>query len=365
MQPSAIERWWETPGKARGRAAVSLHSHTSRSEEELKFLGGFRRQFPIIPAVLGIAARQHRRATGEALDISRAGWRPPLEPAAALALETAQIHGLGLDAMVSLSDHDNIDAGLSMPGQPVSVEWTVPAAPAVFHIGIHNLPRGRAPELWGTLREAAWARSAEAVPEALAAVAAEPETLVVLNHPLWDEAGAGEAPHFEALVRLLARCGGFIHALEINGLRSWAENARAAELAHAWRKPVVSGGDRHGAEPNAAVNITRASSFAEFAGEVREGHSTVALLPQYREPLRLRWLETVWDIVRSYPEASEGWRHWGDRFFYRSDEGTCRSVAEVWRTAHPPLLSQILALLRIAGLPPLRPALRLVLADRA
>jgi hypothetical protein len=88
-------------------------------------------------------------------------------------------------------------------------------------------------------------------------------------------------------------------------------------------------------------------------------------LPQYREPLRLRWLETVWDIVRSYPEASEGWRHWGDRFFYRSDEGTCRSVAEVWRTAHPPLLSQILALLRIAGLPPLRPALRLVLADRS
>jgi hypothetical protein len=332
----------------------------------LKFLGGFRHQFPVIPAVLRVAARQHRRATGEALDILRAGWRPPLEPETALAVESRQIEELGLRAMVSLSDHDTIEAATdpAMRRHPISLEWTVPFGPTFFHIGIHNLPRTQAAGICAALNEATLRPCEAAVAEALDLAARQPGVLVVLNHPLWDEAGIGADAHHAAVGALLARFGGYIDAIEWNGLRSRVENAAAARLAGEWSKPVISGGDRHGAEPNAAINLTNAASFEEFATEVRDGASAVLLMPQYREPLRLRWLQTVRDIVRTYPEAREGWRNWSDRFFYRMDDGSCRSVAEVWKTSRPPVISQVLSMLHLTGLPQLRPALRLVLADR-
>src|SRR5262249_46471526 len=161
--------------------------------------------------------------------------------------------------------------------------------------------------------------------------------------PLWDEAAIGPEAHSAHLSSLLAQMGGWIHAIELNGLRSRRENAAVEQLAEVWRKPLISGGDRHGAEPNAVVNLTNARTFAEFAAEVRrDGYSQILFRSQYREPLRLRWLQTVWDIVRSYPQAREGWRHWSDRFFYRSEDGVERSIAEVWQTSRPPLLSQTL-----------------------
>ncbi len=33
--------------------------------------------------------------------------------------------------------------------------------------------------------------------------------------------------------------------------------------------PVISGGDRHGCEPNGVINLTAARTFSEFAQEVR------------------------------------------------------------------------------------------------
>ncbi len=80
--------------------------------------------------------------------------------------------------------------------------------------------------------------------------------------------------------------GTHIHALEINGLRSWNENLGVVSLGQQVGFPVVAGGDRHGFEPNAMINLTRATSFAEFAEEIRvERRSDIAVLPQYREPL--------------------------------------------------------------------------------
>ncbi len=365
MGRTTIQQHWETPGFHRHfRTGISLHGHTCHSIEDLKFLGGFRGHFPVIPAVLRMAAWQHRRATGETLDIHRAGWRPPLDPPAALDVETRQIHGLGLDALVSLTDHDDLEAGIET-GTPISVEWTVPFGSTFFHFGIHNLPETRSGAIWGVLRGYTERPSGRGLAEALDLLAHERSVLVVLNHPLWDEAGIGEAAHAGAVARLLVGCGARIHAIELNGLRSWAENQAVMRLAAAWRKPLISGGDRHGAEPNANINLSQANSFAGFVEEVRQdGQSTILFLPQYREPLRLRWLQTVWDVVRAYPEAQVGQRDWSERFFYRAGDGVRRSVAEMWKTSRPPLLSQALAMLRVAELETLRPALRALLADR-
>jgi hypothetical protein len=131
------------------------------------------------------------------------------------------------------------------------------------------------------------------------------------------------------------------------------------QAANFWRRPPWSRAQRQ------HINLTNARSFSEFVQEIREGHSTVLFLPQYREPLRLRWLQTVWDIVRSYPKAEPARRRWSDRFFYRCSDGVERSVAEVWSSAGPLVLSHSLKVLRIPLMPPFRPALRLALADRA
>jgi len=74
-----------------------------------------------------------------------------VDPAAfsqhAWKLEKSQIeNGLDRESLVSLTDHDNIDAALhlSMLDEtrdcPVSVEWTVPYRETFFHLGLHNLP---------------------------------------------------------------------------------------------------------------------------------------------------------------------------------------------------------------------------------
>src|SRR5690606_22671198 len=112
--------------------------------------------------------------------------------------------------------------------------------------------------------------------------------LIVLNHPLWDEGGISQAAHEESLRRLLTQMHGLIDALELNGLRTWKENLRVMALAEQVGLPLVSGGDRHGHEPNALLNVTRAGTFAEFAEEVREGESHVVVMPQYREGRKLR-----------------------------------------------------------------------------
>ena len=43
----------------------------------------------------------------------------------------------------------------------------------------------------------------------------------------------------------------------------------AMELAEEFQTTAVSGGDRHGTEPNAVLNLTNAGVFGEFAHEVR------------------------------------------------------------------------------------------------
>jgi hypothetical protein len=187
--------------------------------------------------------------------------------------------------------------------------------------------------------------------------------LVVLNHPFWLEEGVTEPGHQRALQRFCAECLQWTHAFELNATRPWKENDATIALAQAFGRPLVSGGDRHACEPSAAINLTNARSFAEFAAEIQEGKSQVLFMPQYREPLALRVMEASWDILKPYPEYP-GRERWIDRVFYRSSGGEARPLASVWKDGAPWTLNRVTGILQVLTTTRLRAALRLLLMER-
>jgi len=360
--------WRDRSPLERFRCAVSLHSHTVHSQESLAFVPRYTGGVPFAGKAIRQQEERYRARTGQALDFSRAFWRPPLGPREALDLETKQIEKLGLNAMVSLSDHDDIQAGVHLSvldsRAPISVEWTVPFGPSFFHVGLHNLPAREAQTIMGNLAEITANPKRERVGEMLSALNEFPETLTIWNHPAWDEARIGTIEHSQLLGQFLERFGDLIHALELNGLRPWSENKRVMQIAGRTGHPVVSGGDRHGLEPNANLNLTNAGTFEEFAEEIRrDRHSDVLFMPQYREPLRVRMIETMWDIVRDYSDFPEDRRRWNDRVFYECDDGVTRPLSAIWQGGEPWPVKWFLRGLRATKSPQLRSALKLALAD--
>lgn len=364
MYGSKVRFLWREPRAALAfDAGICLHGHTMHSQESLAFLP---RYLHLAPGISQIASF-YQRVRG--IDFARAWWTPPLTPASALSLEREQIGKLGLRPMVSLTDHDNIEAGLSLsitadPAEtPLSVEWTVPYQRSIFHLGIHNIPR-RAAGLWmDTMAEYTAAPQESLLPGILDEFARVPDVLIVLNHPFWLEEGVVEAEHRRALGRLLRECLAWFDAFELNGTRPWKENAEAMELAHAYCRPVISGGDRHACEPGACLNLSNAATFAEFASEIHAGFSSVLFLPQYREPAAQRVLEAARDILRFYPEFP-GRERWADRIFYRDDEGRARSVAEICAGREPFLLSGLASVIHFFADARLRPAWRMFFPER-
>jgi hypothetical protein len=365
MLESTVRFAWREPrAAAQNHSGVCLHGHTMHSQECLSFLPRYLHHVPGISQLVRRYERGARR-----IDFARAWWTPPLTPAAALDLERAQIADLGLRPMVSLTDHDNIEAGLTLgvtadPAEtPVSVEWTVPFARSIFHIGVHNIPRHESPRWMDAMACHTAAPNDAELPGILGEFARTLGVLTVLNHPFWLEEGITEEDHRAALPRLLGACIGSLHAFELNGTRRWNENARTVELARAHARPLISGGDRHACEPAACINLTNARGFAEFACEIQAGHSSILFLPHYREPMAQRVLEASRDILHTYPEFP-GRERWADRIFYRGDDGIARSVAEIWKGREPRLLAGAAAIVQLAAYARLRPALRWVLAER-
>jgi len=358
---------WSEPGAAGQFATgVCLHGHTMHSEECLSFLP---RYLHHVPGISQIVSR-YARGPKPAVDFSRAYWTPPLTPASALGIERQQIVKLGLRPLVSLTDHDNIQAGMALQVTsdsrevPVSVEWTVPYHGSILHLGVHNLPPGAA-RTWMSVMSGYIAEPRERLlPGILSELAGIPELLIVLNHPFWLEEGVQEPDHRRALDRVLRECIAWFHAFELNGTRRWSENAAVLELARSHSRPVISGGDRHACEPAACLNLTDARSFAEFVSEIRRGHSKVLLMPQYQEPIPIRLLEASWDILRPYPEYP-GRERWVDRLFYRADDGTPQALSTVWRERVPFVVRPAAGLVQFLAAPSVRMALRFLLSRRA
>jgi hypothetical protein len=346
----------------RFRTGVSLHSHTLHSHEPLSFIYAYARKLGPVRVALDRGERRFANTnSGLKLDLSRAYWTPPLAAQDAWKLEHDQIQKhFGLRALVSLTDHDSIDAAMTLRvldcfnTLPISVEWTVPYRETFFHLGVHNLQPDQARQTMDDF-EAFTARPDDRkLPELLERVAADPASLIVFNHPCWDEKDLGHALHCSRAVEFGGRYGAWIHALELNGLRPWKENKEVMAMSAETGKPLISGGDRHGLEPNATLNLTRAYTFEEFVSEVRSGLSDVLFTNHYFEPFAARILQNVQDVMADHENHGRGWVHWSDRVFYVCEDGEHRAVSAQWK--HKPTAIKVFE----AGLGALRhPGLRI------
>jgi len=365
-----VSCFWKEPDAPQSyRTGVSLHSHTNHSKETLGFIGEFIDRHAILRKALAAEKRRAARTSSTSVDLRRAYWTPPLPPLAAFELERTQIEQeLGLASMVSITDHDTIGAPMLLrvvPDArrvPVSVEWTIPYRDAEFHLGVHNLPSDRAEEIMQWLQEYTLNPNAARLTELLRFLSANKDILVVLNHPLWDLAHIGRERHAWMLGNLLRDQGQYLHALELSGIRSWEENQEVRKLADSWNQMVISGGDRHGCEPNATLNLTDAESFTEFVHEIRrDRRSHVLFMPQYNEPNTLRVLQTVLAVIRDYPDYSSGSRRWDERVFHPDRNGVISPLSTLWKKP-PPYVRYFFAALHLLEITVVRDAMRLTLA---
>lgn len=373
MPSATINYLWRDKGATNGfRTGVSLHSHTNQSQETLDFLANLGNQYPVLRPFMARYERRAEELHGIRMDYARSYWTPPMTPKLAFDLENRQIQKLGLDSMVSISDHDNINAPMllrSVPSArqiPVSVEWSAPyGGVQSFHLGIHNLPSARATEWMARLNEFTENPADERLTEILRALHGEPNVLVVFNHPMWDLYIIGKEKHQFLVNEFLQKNGVFIHALELNGLRNWEENRLVRRLAEKWNMLLISGGDRHGVEPNANINLTHATSFTEFVHEIRrERRSNVLFMPQYAEPWKHRMLQSTIDVIRNYPEFPQGSRNWDERVYHPDARGVVRPLCELWpRNAAPLSMRTLLAVVQLMGRGPVSGGLRLAWAD--
>ena len=377
----SVSYLWREPKAADGfQAGVSLHSHTNQSRETLDFIAELSTDWGVLQPLMRWAERRCLRTSGIRPDYARSFWTPPLTPRLAFDLERMQIEDkLQMPAMVSITDHDDIRAPLLLRSLasarqiPVSLEWTVPYGPAgtntAFHLGIHNLPSATGAEWMQRMAAFTAVPVAERPAPMLTGMLAEldelPGVLIVFNHPLWDLYRIGEEKHRFLVNDFLAVNGQFLHAVELNGLRTWNENRDVTRLAAQWNQVLISGGDRHGIEPNANVNLTHATTFTGFVQEVRrERESHVLFMPQYAEPWKHRILNSTLAAIRNYPDFPEGSRRWDERVYHPDADGNLRPLAELWPdTTAPVYLTAVLSIVKLMGSAPVSSGLRLAWND--
>jgi hypothetical protein len=354
------------------QTGVSLHSHTNQSRETLDFLANLGAKYALIRPVLARLEQRSKKVHGVRLDYLSSYWTPPMTPKLAFDLESQQVEKLGLNSMVSITDHDNIEAPMllrTVPSArriPVSVEWSVPYGGVQdFHLGVHNLPSGSAKHWMSTLAEFTANPSDGRLREILVALNDDPNVLVVFNHPIWDLFLVGQQKHDFLVNEFLQKYGDCLHALELNGLRNWEENRETRRLAERWNMVLISGGDRHGVEPNANINLTNATSFTEFVHEIRrERKSNVLFMPQHTQPWKHRLLQSTLDAIRDYPDFPQGSRRWDERAYHPDANGVVRPLTEIWPKGHAPLsIHCVIKAVQMLGSRPVSGGLRMAWND--
>ena len=361
-----------TPDLSRqAKSGVSLHCHTEYSKEMLGFVPHYAAKLPVINHFWQKEKVKYFAREGKYPNFETGYWSPPLSPQQVYDFEKGQIENAGLNALVSVTDHDCIDGNFTIEEAdskktvPISLEWTVPFEEGYFHVGVHNLPRDRAAEISKDLIGFTFDKeqhTSKRLNELFAMLEEIPEVLVILNHPLWDIEMAGKEGHERLLKGFLRAFGRWIHALEVNGFRSWSENKAIIELAEAVGIPVATGGDRHGCKPNTVINMTDSSSFEEFVGEIRvDKRAEIALMPAYEQPLHSRQLQSFSEILSHYPAFRQGRQHWFDRVFFDVDngKGLVSLSSHGWKRGGPRWLRAAIWTLGVMGSPTVRPAFRL------
>jgi hypothetical protein len=365
--------WKDPEAAANYSTAVSLHSHTNQSKETLDFLANLGNQYPLLRPILARRERQSRERHSIPVNYAAAYWTPPLTPRIAFDVESGQIEKqLGLMPLVSITDHDTIAAPMLLRTVaaarhiPVSVEWSAPfGGDQAFHLGIHNLPSDSGAEWMKTFAEYTAKPNEKRLTEILVALHELPNVLIVFNHPMWDLYLIGEDKAAQRVQDFLAANHEFMHAFELNGLRHWEENRRVKRLAQQWNKLLISGGDRHGLEPNANLNLSQASTFTEFVHELRyEDRSHVLFMPQYAQPWKHRILESTLDAIRDYPEFPLGSRTWDERVWHPDRNGVVRPLRELWPDGSAPRwMTLTIQAVRLMGSSPVSGGLRMAWSE--
>jgi hypothetical protein len=136
-------------------------------------------------------------------------------------------------------------------------------------------------------------------------------------------------------------------------------------LAGKWNQLVISGGDRHGVEPNANVNLTNATCFNEFVHQVRrERESHVLFMPQYAEPWKHRILRSTLDAIRDYPHFPKGMQRWDERVFHPDQHGVIQPLSTLWpREFAPRWIEGLIRAVRVLGYSPFSHGLRVAWSD--
>ena len=189
---------------SKAKTGVSLHCHTEHSKEMLDFIPHYAEKLPIIATFWRKERDKYLEKEGKGIDFSTAYWSPPLTAGAVYEIEKNQIESANLNAIVSLTDHDSIDAPLQVnetkdnSRAPISLEWTVPFDYGFFHVGVHNLPKDRAVDITRALLDVTFVEenhTDEKLTEMFAMLNELPGVLVILNHPLWDIEFVGKERH--------------------------------------------------------------------------------------------------------------------------------------------------------------------------
>jgi hypothetical protein len=361
--------WKESDAARNYSTAVSLHSHTNQSKETLDFLANLGNQYPLLRPILARSERKSREQHNIPVNYAAAYWTPPLTPRIAFDVESGQIEkNLYLMPLVSITDHDTIAAPMLLRTVaaarhiPVSVEWSAPfGGDQAFHLGIHNLPSDTGAAWMKTFEKYTATPNEKKLTEILAALHELPNVLIVFNHPMWDLYLIGADKAAQRVDDFLQANHEFMHAFELNGLRHWEENRSVKRLAQKWNKLLISGGDRHGMEPNANVNLSQASNFTEFVHEIRyEDRSHVLFMPQYAQPWKHRILQSTLDAIRDYPDFPLGSRTWDERVWHPDRNGVVRPLRELWPDgAAPTWMTLTIKAVRLMGSSPVSGGLRM------
>ena len=352
------------------RTGVSLHCHTLHSKEILDFVPYYAERIPGV-SHLWRRMTEDRKAKNIPLpDFKKGYWTPPLCASEVFASERRSMHAMGIEAIVSITDHDSINGPLELkrPDAPISLEWTVPYQNAFFHIGVHNLPPERAEAVTADLlaythaeREPDDAR----LRELFALLNEIRDVLVVLNHPIWDIEMIGQAEHERALRHFLNDHLSSLHALEVNGFRSWSENQAVIHLAETVGLPIISGGDRHCCQKNVMINYTDAPTFSEFVDEIRVGkYSRIAIMPEYSVPLPSRQLRSMAEVLGTYHSFPIDRRYWTDRVFLGyPGQSELSTLTELWGGRRPFWTHLLFGALAMLSHPMMRPIISATVGD--
>ncbi len=179
----------------------------------------------------------------------------------------------------------------------------------------------------------------------------EPNVLVVFNHPMWDLYLVGKEKHQFLVNEFLQKNGAYLHALELNGLRNWDENRAVRRLAEKWNMLLIAGGDRHGVEPNANINLTNAASFTEFVHEVRvPGRATCSSCRNMPSLGSIASCNQPSTPCATTPSSRRVRAHGTTVSFIPTQNGVIRPLSEIWpKGSAPRSMSAVIAMVQLMG----------------